>query len=591
MLRWITDYIKSVENRPQDFNQDVKDNVRQIKELLSRKTIFYKEADPIAFEKFAKLFKHREGMWAGKPLELNKEQKYIVACLLGIKTHDKKTGRYIRYFNEMDLFVARKWGKDHFIVPLIAWFTGMEKEPSAWCQIVAENTKQSRRTYDIVANAIKQPPLSEIFKERTVDKHEKLIECTINHGRIEYLSGRTKGKDSSNPSVGVVNEAHEITNYNQYLAIKTGVGAREQPMIIVISSAGVIPESLYEMLLERNRKFLRKPKLGASDRIFALMYGIDDTDDYRDESCWIKANPAMYEGRPTMKFLREQYEATKDNPILLNSFIAKQLNRQVGAAIDFFDMVAIKNSMREIKKEEFYDSYAVGGVDLAETTDLCNATAQILTRKGKFLYLQAYFIAQDVLERNSRKDKQDYQSMTNLNAENEITSCLVIVTPGSYVQKEYVTQWFVKLRDEYKITFLKIGYDRALSKEWLTDMQENGFSHEKIIRDTVDETTTRDYGILTEVAQGGWTLSEPIKIIKSLFENGKLIFDKSNKLMPYCFYNLRVRQDSNNNLSPHKAKSTGHIDGCIGVFNAFVAYQRAKELDDYKTALADLFAI
>lgn len=586
MLKWITDYIKYVENRPYQFNEDVKNNVRQIKELISRKNIYYKEADPIAFEKFARMFKHREGQWAGQPFEINREQKYIIACVLGIKTYDKKTGRYLRYFNELDLFVSRKWGKDTFIAPLISWFAGMEKEPNAWCQILAENEKQSKRTYDIVCKAVREKPLDKVFIER---KTEKYIECKLNDGRIEYLSGRTKGKDGSNPSVAVVNEAHEITNHNQYLAIKTGMGAREQPMMIVISSAGVTPESLYEKLLERNRKMLRKPKLGANDRIFALMYGIDDTDDYNDERCWIKANPAMVEGRPTLSFLRQQYYAMKDDPIMQNNFIAKHLNRQIGAAIDYFDMITIKNSMREIKKEEFYDSYAVGGVDLAETTDLCNATATILTQKGKLLHLQAYFIAQDVLERNSKKDKQDYISMTNLPGENKVTSQLVIVTPGSYVQKEYVTQWFVMLRDEFLINFLKIGYDRALSKEWLTDMQENGFSHEKIIRDNVLETTTRDYGILTEVAQGGWTLSEPIKIIRSLFESGVLVFDIHNKLMPYCFYNLKIRQDANNNISPHKAKSTGHIDGAIGVFNAFVAYERAKEL--YRDELPHLFTI
>ena len=184
------------------------------------------------------------------------------------------------------------------------------------------------------------------------------------------------------------------------------MGAREQPMMIVISSAGVTPESLYEMLLERNRKFLRKKRLGKSDRIFALMFGIDDTDDYKNDSCWIKANPAMYEGRPTMSFLREQFEAMKSDPSTLNTFIAKHLNRQIGAGIEYFDMIAIKNAMREIKRDEYFDAYAVGGVDLAETTDLCNATAQILCNDGKFRYLQAYFIAEEVIERNSRKDKQ-----------------------------------------------------------------------------------------------------------------------------------------------------------------------------------------
>ena len=534
------------------------------------------------------MFRHREGEWAGEPIELNREQKYIVACILGIKIYDKKKERFIRYFTELDLFVARKWGKDTFVVPLIAYFVGVDKEPSALCQIVAENLTQSKRTYKLIQKNIADGDLSEWFVE---NKTEKYIYCPYTEGEIHYLSGRSKGKDGPNPSVGVANEVHEITSFNQYTALKSGMGARSQPMMIVISSAGVTPESLYETLHERNRKFLKKAKLGANDRIFALMFGLDDTDDYRDDTTWIKANPAMHEGRPSMSYLRQQFEDCKSDPVLLNSFIAKQLNRQVGASIDYFDMTTIKNSMRKVLKSDFEDSYAVGGVDLAETTDLCNTTAQILTKDGKFIYLQAYFIAAECLARNSAKDKQDYQRMTNLGTENRVTSELMIITPGSYVQKEYVTQWFCTLRDEYGVSFLKIGYDRALSKEWLTDMQENGFSIEKKTYDKNNQTFERDYGILTEVAQGGWTLSEPIKIVKSLFESGKLVADVNNKLFAYCFYNLKIRQDQNTTLSPHKAKSTGHIDGAIGVFNSFVAYQRAKGCRAYVEQIPQFFVI
>ena len=588
MLNWITDFIRYVENRPQDFNEHVKNNVRQIKELIARPNVFYKEADPLAFEEFAKMFRHREGIWAGMPIELNREQKYIVACILGIKTWNQREKRYVRYFTEMDLFVARKWGKDTFIVPLICYFVGIDKEPSAWCQILAENEGQAKRTFDLVRDNVREDPLNCWFTG--TGKTSKEISCPQTQGKIQYLSGRTKGKDGANPSVAVVNEGHEITNKNQYNAVKSGMGARSQPMMIVISSAGITPESLYEALYERNKLFLKKKRLGETDHIFALMFGIDETDDYRDESCWPKANPAMYEGRPTREFLRGQFESMKDDPVLLNTFIAKHMNRQIGAAIEYFDMVAIKNAMRIVHEDEYIDTYAVGGVDLAETTDLCNATACVLTGE-KFIYLQAYFIAEDRLERNSARDKQDYRRMTNLATGDRVTSEVVIVTPGSYVQKEYVTAWFVLLRDEYKISFLKIGYDRALSKEWLTDMQEHGFSHEKVRRDPETGTVTRDLGVLTEVAQGGWTLSEPIKVTRSLFESGKIIADARNKMFAVCFFNLKIRQDVNNNLSPHKAKSTGHIDGAIGVFNSFVAYQRAKEMPIYQARIGEIFRI
>ena len=78
MLKWITDYISHVKKHAQDFNRDVKDNVRQIEELIKRKDIVYKDADPTAFEELCRTcFKHREGVLAGKPLVLNMEQRYI----------------------------------------------------------------------------------------------------------------------------------------------------------------------------------------------------------------------------------------------------------------------------------------------------------------------------------------------------------------------------------------------------------------------------------------------------------------------------------------------------------------------------------
>ena len=588
MFNWITDYIHHVEDHPKEFGQDVKDNVRQIKELISRPTIHYKEADLIAFQKFARLFKHREGIWAGQPIELSIEQRYIVACVLGIKVWNNREKRYVRYFNEMDIFVARKWGKDTFTTVLICYFVGLDKEPSAWAQIVAENEEQARRTFRIIQENIKEPPLCYWFSG--TGKTAREITCEATNGLIQYLSGRTKGKDGANPSVGLVNEGHEITKLNQYTAIKTGMVARSQAMMIVISSAGITPESLYEFLLLRNRKMLRKKKLGRDDRIFALMYSIDDDDDYRDGMCWIKANPGMPEGRPTLSVLRSQFAAIGDDIELRNAFISKNLNRLVGIGFSYYDVISIRNSMRKIMPSEYTDSYAVGGVDLAETTDLCNATAMVLTSE-KLLVLQVYFIAEQTLERNSEADKQDYFSMTNLDTGDRVTSELVVITPGAYVRKEYVTDWFVMLRDVYKINFLKIGYDRALAKEWLTNMIENGFSHEKVEKNKETGEIERDYGILTEVAQGGWTLSEPIKITRRLIEMGKIVADSRNKLFVYCFNNLKIRQDVNNNLSPHKAKSTGHIDGAIGVLNAFVGYDRAKNLKEYQEYLSKYFCV
>ena len=366
------------------------------------------------------------------------------------------------------------------------------------------------------------------------------------------------------------------------------MGARKQPMMIVISSAGITPESLYESILERNRKFLRKAKLGKNDRIFALMFGIDDEDDIADSSCWIKANPAMYEGRPTLKFLEEQWQQMKDDPIMRNTFISKHLNRQVGSAMNFYNLTSIKECMHVITKDQIYDTYATGGVDLSSTTDLCNATAKILGDDGISYILQAYFLPSECVKKNSEKDKRDYESMTYVRGENEITQRLMIITPGTTVDYHYITQWFCMLRDEYKISFLKIGYDKAMSNYWVADMVENGFEHEKVTFDKDNRVESRDDGILTPCYQG-IGLDPAIRLTRTLFESGKYVVDRNNVLLPYCFWNAAVKSNNDNQLSVSKAKSTGHIDGCIGVFNSEIAYIRAKEI--YKDAIPDFFKI
>ena len=588
MINWITDYISYVENNPNKFGTKIKKLVMLIKRLLQKKDIEYKKGDVVAFEKFCRLFKHREGEWAGTPLILNREQLFISACVLGIKQYDEKHKKWLRYFRELNLFVARKWGKTLFISALSLWLLGFDKEKGAFGEILAENEVQSKKLYDLICASANEECFKLIFKQ---NKTEKYLYCELSDGKLVYLSGRKKGKQGSNPSFFVNDEANEITNKGQYSDKKQGMGARLQPLALVISSAGITPESLYEMLYDRDSKILNKKVFSDRERIFPIIYEIDETDKIEDESCWIKANPCVDRGLPSLNYLQQLYENSKDDLLEKAKFTAFNLNRLIGASIDYYDMVEIKNCMDEIKKEYIYDTYAVGGVDLAEVTDLCNSTANILTEDGRMIILQAYFIAEERLAKNSKNDNMQYDLFTNLKTNCEATSKIVIVTPGSTVDFHAVTQWFRMLRDEYKINFLKIGYDRAMSNYWVKDMEESGFNHETVIYDKENHTEERDDGVLTAVAQGGFTLSGAIKITKSLFSDKKFLIDKSNKLFAYCFYNLKIRIDTNNNMTPHKSHSRGHIDGAIGLFNSYVAYERAKELPCYADTISKYFKI
>lgn len=596
MIRWINDFIDKVERNPQNYNKNIKNQCRLIKELLSRKNIEYKESDPIAFEQFCKLFTHQKGDWAGKSFELDDVQKFAVACVMGIKYYDKKYNMWLRYFRHFNLFVARKWGKSFFASAFILWFLALDGENGAEVKIIAENKEQSSRLFKTVLASIKTNPiLMKYFKKRhNKDTCADEIYCKDKNGMdcvFTYESGRTLGHDGDSPFLLCCDEAEEVTKFDQYESKVTGQGARKQPLTLVISTAGILLDSLYEKLYMRNCDFLEKKKYGENDRVFALMFGLDMEDDVTDLTKWVKANPAMVEyNRPNLSYLKSQYENAKNDPVALASFVAKHLNKQASIASSFYNISDIRDKcMKEsITKEMFYDGYATGGVDLASTTDLCNATAKILLTDGRTAILQAYFIAEKCFERNCKKDKQDYKLFMDMKTDNEITSRLVIVTAGTTVDFHAVTQWFIVLRDYYKINFLKIGYDKAMSNYWVADMVENGFAHEKVTFDKDNRVESRDDGVLTPCYQG-IGLDPAIRISRTLFEIGKYVVDTNNKLLPYCFYNVKVVSNNDNKLSVSKLRSNGHIDGCIGLYNSEIAYDRAKQI--YKDQIPEYFKI
>ena len=139
MLCWITDFLDEVKKNPKKYNENIKNQCRLIKELLSRPNIEYKESDPIAFVDFCGLFTHQKGEWAGQPFVPDETQKFLIACVMGIKYYDKKYNQWLRYFRHCNLFVARKYGKSFLAAAFVLWFLGLDKENGAEVKIIAEN--------------------------------------------------------------------------------------------------------------------------------------------------------------------------------------------------------------------------------------------------------------------------------------------------------------------------------------------------------------------------------------------------------------------------------------------------------------------
>lgn len=567
---YIKDWHDYVEAEPQKHCKDIKQLKKLVDKLLKSKTVFYDTNDVDSFIGYCRLIKHREGRWAGQVLELSIEQKYISACIFGFKIYDPELKMEVRYFRELILFVARKWGKSTFISAIADFLLMADREPAAqiWClatqktqaAIVYESAKAFLNSSDILTP--KANPKKHWRTKRDKDNCEMILFPALN-SYMKAGSRNSQSQDGLNPHAYIIDELHAIKDRNTYDVFSSACGARAQPLGVIISTFGFVREGIFDSIFERCQKFLSGK---SKERIFPMIFKIDDDDDPDNRSCWIKANPGLG-SHPTMSYLEGEYQKAKEDPAQMPSFLAKHLNRASSLSIVYFDIQDVNNCAIDMSIEMIRDKYAVGGVDLAETTDLCCATA-IIPIDGVLHVFQKYFIAEARLEYNSKQDKMAYESFTTTNATDLLNQELLKICPGAMVKKNYVTEWFNELTDKYQVSFWKIGYDRWMANDWVDDMEANGFPKED----------NEGRGVTFPVAMGSKTLSQPMKETKIIFKDKLVAFSRHNGLFRWCVTNTAAKIDSNNNIQPDKAKSRHRIDGYVSFLIAYVAYKKCVDL-------------
>jgi phage terminase large subunit-like protein len=569
--QYIQEWHDYIERHSEKHCKDIKLLKKLIEKLLKNPHVWYDQVDVEAFIDFCRLLKHREGRWAGQPLELTTEQKYAAACVLGLKTYDKELKLKVRYFREFILFVSRKWGKSTFISALALYLLMCDQEAGAqiWC--LATQKQQASIVYEAAKNFVFESDIlrRHVRTRRDKDNSEMLL-YPAGNSYMKAGSKNSESQDGLNPHAVIIDECHAIKNRNTYDVFSSAFGARVQPLMIIISSFGFVREGIFDSILDRCEKVLNGK---SRERVFPMIFRIDDDDDPENRKCWIKANPGLEDARPTMSYIESEYQKALEDPAQMPSFLAKHLNRASSLSIVYFDLLTVDKCAEDMSIDAIKDKYAVGGADLAETTDLCAASA-LVPIGGKLHLFQKYFIAEARIAENSKLDKMAYESFKSTNAEDALNKELLKVCSGSMVKRSDVTEWFVELAETYQVTFWKIGGDRWHYDDWAEDMELNGFPKEN----------SEGRGVLFPIAMGAKSLSQPMKETKTLFKDRLLVFSKHNGLFRWCTTNTKAKIDPNNGIQPDKAKSKGRIDGYVSFLFAYIAYKKCKDLfDEYQS--------
>ncbi|OUC03841.1 terminase [Bacillus thuringiensis serovar medellin] len=501
-----------------------------------------------AIEFIENFCKHSKGKWGGKPIVLEVWQKAFIAAAFGFVHGIDGTRKY----REVLLVVARKNGKSTVGSGVGLYLQIADGEPGSEVYAVATKKDQAKLVWLESKRMVKKSPA--LLKRIKPLVSEMVSEW--NDSTFKPLGSDSETLDGLNVHGAMMDEIHAWKDKNLYDVIVDGTSSREQPMIFMITTAGTVRESVYDMKYEEAEMLLNgldDPDGYKDERFLPIIYELDKREEWTDPSKWKKANPGLGTIKKVDQ-LETKVNKAKANSLLVKNLLTKDFNIRETSTEAWLTFEQLNNP-ETFDIEKLKPSYGIGGCDLSSTTDLTAAKVIFMVPEDPHIYVkQMYWLPEDLLEQRSKEDKIPY----NLWHEQGILR----TTPGNSVHYKFVTKWFLEIRDEYGIYLPWIGYDKWSANYWVEDMQ-GYFGKEAMI----------------PIAQGKQTLSSPMKLLGADLES-KLINYNNHTIDKWCLSNTAIDVDKNLNIQPNKTKNQRRrIDGTAALLNAYVVLQEKR--NDY----------
>ncbi|MFA5672660.1 MAG: terminase TerL endonuclease subunit, partial [Synergistaceae bacterium] len=455
-------------------------------------------------------------------------QHFVIGSLYG--GVDKKTK--LRRYKSGLIRVGRKNGKSTMVSGLSLFGCSKDGEHGARVYQLANSMKQARVVFDECQAMVKSSP--------DLKKHFRVLRDAIyfdaTQSKIEPQASDSEKLDGLNCHLGIFDEIHEYKTYKLINVIKNSTGARRQPLIIYITTAGYQLDGPLMDFDERAADVLEG--VINDDRSFYYIAELDESDDLDDPSCWIKSNPSL---GTTIKLedMTQEWEQRKGTPQERTDFITKRLNTFVQADEEtFLTWDIIKRNKDHINLDELQGRECIGGFDLSNTEDFTSACLEFPLDDGRVFVLSHSFVPETKVKLDNEKlPFREWQS------EGLLTIC-----PGDYVTKETVYDWFVELSQQYSVRL--ITYDPAHAFRLVQDIiAYGGEDWIKVVR------------------QGALTLSPALKDIKEMFLAGRVVFNE-NPLFRWYLNNVKLVTDRNGNWLPTKQDRYRKIDGFAAFLNS-----------------------
>lgn len=337
-----------------------------------------------------------------------------------------------------------------------------------------------------------------------------------------------------------------------YSSIKLSMGAvtRPEPILLVTTTAGTIRSGLFDDLMDLAKKVI--DGVLVDPHFLPAVYMLDSPKtEWDHEECWYKACPSL-EPQGQIKKLEDmrvkRNRAKEGDPAIKTEFQCKDLNIVSTSTTAWLDYHEAHNDER-FSLDEFAGSWAIGSVDLSQTTDL-TAAALLMYKDGRFFVHMGYWIPGDNVDERVRKDQIRYDQW---HVRDDGNGILIHYCEGNVIDYSDITQWFLDIVREHDISVRWVGYDPYCSRYWVTEMEQQGFE-------------------MVRVRQGHATESVPLQNMGQLFKAHKIVYN-DNKILLWNLINAGVEVSRNNTIALIKAgQPKQRIGGVSALMDAFVVY-------------------
>ena len=538
-MNYLLEYYREIKEGKIPVGQELKATLdKLIKDLDDPRYTFDEKAGNIRIQFIETFCKHTKSPFNGEPFILELWEKAILQTAYGFK--EKATG--LRRFNEVVLLVARKNGKTTFIAGIdLAEFFLSKGGVDIVC---ASNTNdQASILYEEINNM--REGSKALRSEKRSKKNIFYIYSPKTKNKIKKLSAQSRNKDGYNIEVGCIDEVHEMTDSKVYDAIKQSQSTKKEPLIFIITTEGTVTEGFLDKKLAYCRKMIKSEI--SDEKLLPWFYTQDSQEEiYLDKRTWKKSNPSL--GKVKLEsYLDDIMNKARNDLSTRVTMLCKDFNikqSESGSWLTYNDL----NNEERFNIASLKNSYAIGAVDLSNTTDLTAALLLVIKDEKKYI-VPHFFMPSDVLKKRIEEDSVPYDIY--------LKNGFLTLTEGSQNDFSLVTKWFLKMVQVHNIRPLWVGYDPWNALYWVKEMEEMGFTMEK-------------------VRQGVYSLSEPMKQLEADLKNKLVIYD-NNPLLKWNLANTQAKIDINGNIQPSKLGSKfKRIDGAVALIIAYAVLNRYK---------------